>query len=221
MIGRKKSNHVASCIAATLLLLASVAAGTTGIAQAALITQDEHWKYHVDRWLWDEDRRRTYGLTTPQIVIQNETADRLEGFIADANGTRLSIYDGQQVIHVRYMSNSGIASGWEMAGRVHDGYVVIDIPEKYRQAEIVKIYIGTNQYIVDDGTPTTPQTEVYFNSATLNYRTNSTLDQIGETLVAEVEEPLPVRSVYSSGSLIDWILRQNGMLPERSPDPGE
>jgi len=203
------------------MLLGSVAAGTTVIAQAALITEEEHWKYRVDRWLWDEDRRRTYGLTTPQIVIQNETADRLEGFIADANGTRLAIYDGQQVIHVRYMSNNSISSGWQMAGRVHDGYVVIDIPEKYREAEVVRFYIGNNRYVVDNGTPTIPQTEVYFNSATLNYRTNSTLDQAGETLVAEAEEPQPLRSVYSSGSLIDWILRQNGMLPERSSDSGK
>lgn len=215
-----ENNLIAASIAAIAMLLASVLATPIGFAQAALITEEEHWKYHIDRWLWDGERRKTYGLITPQIIIQNETADRLEGFIADANGTRLEMYDGEQVVHVRYLSNNSMSSGWETVGRVHEGYLVIDIPERYKAAEVIRIYVGTNQYTVNNGTPTTPQTEVNINSAMLTYKTNSTLDSI-ETEVAEVEELESVRSIYSGGSLIDWILSQNGLLPVRSSDSGK
>lgn len=219
MVGRKTS-LIGLSVAAIVMLSGSVIAGTIGFAQAALITEEEHWKYNVDRWQWDEERRRTYGLIIPQIVIQNETADRLEGFIADANGTRLDFYDGNQVVHVRYMSNSSV-SGWIMVGWLNEGYFAIDIPQAYREAEIVKIYIGNNHYTVDNGTPTTPQTRVITNSVIATFRTNSTLDHIVETEVAQVEKPKPVRSVHDGGSLIDWILSQNGLLSVRSSDSGK
>jgi hypothetical protein len=222
VIGRKRDrSYQLIAIAVIAALSTSVIAGTAGVAQALLISEEEHWKYSIDKWAWDGDRRRTYGLVTPQVIIQNETADRLEGFVADANGTRLEFYDSDQVVHVRYLSNSSGAGGWAMAGMVQDGYFAIDIPQKYRESEVVKIFIGSNQYTVNNGTPTTPQTEVHFNAAMLTYRTNSTIDQIAETELAEVQEPEPVSSILSRGSLIDWILSLNGMLPVRSPDSGK
>jgi len=207
-------------IAAIVAIMGSALTSTVNLAQALLITEQEHWKYNVDKWAWDADRRRTYGIITPQVIIQNETADRLEGYVADANGTRLDIYDGDQMVMVRFLSDIGIGSDWVTAGRVHDGYFAIDIPEQYKENEIVKIYIGTNQYTVDNGTSTTAQTWVFINAAMLNYRTNSTLDHI-PTEIAQVEDPVPVRSIYDRGSLIDYILSLNGMLPVRSPDSGE
>ncbi|HXG06502.1 MAG TPA: hypothetical protein VNI77_04155 [Nitrososphaera sp.] len=219
VIGKKDRVVIAASIATMAMLLGSLllAAGIR-VVHAALITEEEHWKYHIDRWLWDENRRRTYGLINPQIMIQNETADRLEGYIADASGTRLDIYDGEQVVHVRFIFDNGFASDWQIAGRVKDGYFAIDIPERYRDAESVRIIIGTNQYTVDNGTRTTPQTEVYINSAILVYRTNSTL---AETVVTQAEQSQPVRSAYQGGSLIDWILSRNGLLPVRSSDSGK
>jgi hypothetical protein len=222
VIGRRRNrSYQLIAIAVIAALSTSVIAGTVGIAQALLISEEEHWKYSVDKWAWDGDRRRTYGLVTPQVIIQNETADRLEGFVVDANGTRLDFYDGDQVVHVRYLSNSSGGSAWMMAGMVHDGYFAIEIPQNYRESEIVKIFIGNHQYTVNNGTPTTPQTEVYFNAAMLTYRTNSTLDQMAETEVAEVQEPEPVSSIISRGSLIDYILSKYGLLPIRSSDSGE
>jgi hypothetical protein len=182
-------------------------------AHAVLIPVEEHWKYHIDSWTWDSDRRKTYGIINPQIVIQNETIDRLEGFIADANGTRLAIYDGEQIVMVRFLSESGLfSSKWIIAGRVHDGFFTIDIPQQYRAAETVRIMIGNHEYTVNNGSPTTPQTWVFINSAMLSYRTNPTLDNIANTQIAHIEEPLP-NNGYTGGSLIDWILRQNGLLP--------
>lgn len=210
---------IASSIAAAVMLLGMVIAGIIGAAQA-VITEEEHWKYRIDRWVWDEDRRRTYGLITPQIVIENETADRLEGYIADANGTRLDMYDGDQVVNVKFMSNNSLASDWIVAGRVQDGFFAIDVPQRYQDTETVRIMIGNNRYTVDNGTPTTAPTEVLINSAQLYYSTNSTLGQI-ETEVAQIPEPEPVSSVYAGGSLIDWILGQNGLLSIRSPDSGK
>jgi hypothetical protein len=217
VIGRK--NVLALSVLSAALVLGALFAGTIGVAQAVIITEEQHWKYRIDRWLWDEDRRRTYGIITPQIVIQNETADRLEGFVADANGTRLDMYDGEQVVNVKFMSNSSITSDWILSGRVTDGFFAIDIPQQYREAEIVRILIGNNRYTVSNGTPTTAPTEVNINSAQLYYRTNSTLQV--ETQVASVAEPVPVSSVYAGGSLIDWILGRNAMLPVGSPDPGK
>jgi hypothetical protein len=205
-------------VAVVVMLSGSVLAGTIGIAQAVLIPEEEHWKYRVDRWLWDEERRRTYGLINPQVVIQNETADRLEGYVADANGTRLDIYV-EHMVNIRYLSNTSANSGWEIAGKTNDGYFAIDIPENYRDAEVIRIYIGNNHYTVANGTPTAPPTEVSINAAILKYKTNSTLELI-ETEAAQ-EEPEPLRSVYQRGSLIDWILSRNGMLPVGSPDPGK
>ena len=211
---------LAATFAVFIMLSCSVAATTIGFAEASLIAEEQHWKYRIDRWIWDEDRRITYGLITPQIIIQNETTDRLEGFVADANGTKLEFYDADQVVHARFISNSSGPSSWQMAGRVQDGLFAIDIPETYQDAEFVRIMIGNNQYTVNNGTPTTPQTKVYVNSAMLMYKTNSTLDLL-ETEVAQVSQPEPIKSVYEGGSLIDWILSGNGLLAIGSSNPSE
>jgi hypothetical protein len=214
-------NRLIVTIAAIAILSGSAIAGTFSSAQATiLLSTEEHWKYKVDRWTWDPERRRTYGLVTPQIIVQNETFDRIEGYIADSNGTRLDMYDGEQVVQIRFLSDTTVASRWELSGRVHDGYFAVDIPEKYRDAEIVRIYIGNHMYVVNDGTLTTPQTQVFMNSAMLDYKTNSTLGPI-ETQVAQVEEPQPIKTPYVGGSLIDWILDQNRLLPVRSTDTGK
>ncbi len=202
-------------------LLGSFISSTLGNAEALLISQEEHWKYNVQKWAWDSEIRRTYGIITPKIVIQNETSAKLEGYIADSNGTRLEMYDGEQYVHVRFLSNNSIASDWQLAGRIHDGYFSIDIPDKYKSADVVRIYIGNHRYTVDNGTPTTPQTEVAINAAMLYFNTNSTLDQMPETEITELTEPEPMTVDSSGSSLIDWILSSNGMLPVRSSDSGE
>jgi hypothetical protein len=121
-----------------------------GQAQASVITPAEHWRYEV-YWYWDPDERETVGLITPTVVIENETSDRLEGYVADANGTRLDMYDGEQVVKARYGYDMSIVSEWELAAWIHDGYFTIEMPEKYRDADFVDIYIGNNNYSVDDG----------------------------------------------------------------------
>jgi hypothetical protein len=86
-----------------------------------------------------------------------QTFDRLEGYIADSNGTRLDMYDGEQVVQVHFLSNTSMVSSWVIAGRVNEVYFAIDIPERFRDAEVVRIYVSRHMYTVDDGTRTTPR----------------------------------------------------------------
>jgi hypothetical protein len=205
VIGRKARINVqlVATSFAIAALLGLTVAGTFGAAQALLIPPEEHWKYNV-RWTWDFSARESVGIITPQIVIQNETDSRLEGYVADANGTRLAMYDdGMQVVMAKYIDDIGFTSDWEIVDRLHDGYFAIDIPERYRDSETVRIYIGNFQYTID----ARPQLTVNINSAITNYATNSTL---GATQVAQ--EPTETTVAYSSDSLIDQILRQNGYL---------
>jgi hypothetical protein len=188
------------------IIVMLLGSATAGIANALLVPVEEHWKYNV-KWRWDADLRKNIGMITPLIVIENETSDRLEGYIADANGTRLMIYDGQQVVMSKFMFDSGLVSRWEIVDRIHDGYFAIDIPEKYSKAETVRIYIGNFQYTVDSK----PQVWVFINSATMNYRTNSTLDGLvlPETSIASKQKiAIPLDPCASVGSLIDRILCQ-------------
>lgn len=203
MIGRRINIQLVASSLAVAALLGLV--GTFNAAHALLIPQEEHWKYNV-RWTWDFEERESVGIITPQIVIQNETSSRLEGYVADANGTRLAMYDdGMQVVMAKYMFDSGRVTDWEIVDRIHDGYFAIDIPEQYQDAETVRMYIGKFQYTVD----IRPQLTVNINSVTTNYVTNST---IGAIEVAQEEEPEETPVAFSSNSLIDRILRQNGYL---------
>lgn len=190
-----------------LVLTGLLAASTTGLAQASVITPEEHWRYNV-YWYWDPNERETVGMITPTLVIENETSDRLGGYVADANGTRLDMYDGQQVVKVRYGYDGGMLSKWELAAWIHDGYFTLEIPEKYRDADFVSIYIGNNDYSVDDGDINTRNAWVSINSIRTDYRFGQTLD-VEDTSTAQVESvaksPMP-------GSLIDQILAQFGML---------
>jgi hypothetical protein len=191
-------------------------------AQATkLLTLEEHWKYNV-KWSWDSDLLRSVGRITPTIVIENQTSDRLEGYIGDINGTRLTMYDGDQVVMVRFLYDGGLTSDWIMAGKIYEGYFAIDIPEKYKDADTVRITIGGHHYVVDDGSLTRRQSWVFINSAWLYYNMSST--QTAVAAAEEQEEIKPVVAMPSPGSLIDMILSRNGMmlqLPVRSADPGK
>lgn len=184
------------------------------------MTLEEHWKYNV-KWSWDSDLRRNTGLISPTIVIENQTADRIEGYVGDINGTRLTMYNGDQVVMVRYIYDGNMVGDWIMAGKLHEGYFAVDIPQKYRDADTVRFYIGGHHYVVDDGDLTTRQAWVFINSAWLYYNMSSV-----QTAVASEEQEgiKPVVATPSPGSLIDMILSKYGMLqplPVRGANPGK
>jgi len=208
-----------SSIAPFVLLVAALSASvavisTFNTAEAILVPLEEHWKYNVF-WTWDDQFHRTIGIISPKIIIQNETTDRLEGYIADQNGTRLSMYNGEQYVMVRYAYDNGPVTNWELDTKIYNGTFVINIPSEQSNADIVGLYIGNNRYTVDNGTPYTPQSWVFINSARLDYHrtlvVNSTLIDTGSTEVAQqahIAQPGP-----SEGSLIDRILSYYGLLP--------
>lgn len=193
---------------------------TSGLpaAQAVLIEPSDHWKYRVDEWIWDPDLRRSMGLIKPQIIIQNETAGRIDGYIADVNGTRLDFFKGEQFAMASFGYDNGVVSKWELADAVIDGYFTIEIPDSHKEADFVRIYIGNNQYTVNDGTATTPQTWVFTNSARMDYRLNATVQQ-PDTVIA-ANETKPAEWKPSPNSLIDRILMMYS-LSVRSADPGK
>ena len=207
--------------AVAALLIGTLVAGSFNQAQAAkLLTLEEHWKYNV-KWSWDSSLRRNTGLIYPTIVIENQTADRIEGYIGDINGTRLTMYDGDQVVMMRYIYDGNMVGDWIMAGKLYDGYFAVDIPQKYRDADTVRFFIGGNHYVVDDGDLTTRQIWVFINSASLYYNMSSV--QTAAASEEEQEKIKPVVATPSPGSLIDLILSKNGMLqlPVRSANSGK
>jgi hypothetical protein len=193
------------------VLVASIsAASTIRFAEAGVITPEEHWRYNV-HWYWDTEERETIGLISPIAVIENETSDRLEGYVADANGTRLDMYDGEQVVKARYGYDAGSLSDWELVAWIHDGYFAIDIPERYRDADFVSLYIGNNEYSVDDGDITTQNAFVSINSIRTDYRLAPNLVSAEESTTTADVEPVATKTPMPA-SLIDKILSMVGML---------
>ena len=212
-LGRGKLHSIAAVFAAVVLAgFTAAITSSTSIAQASVITPEEHWKYNV-YWYWDTDERETVGLITPSIVIENETSDRLEGYVADANGTRLEMYDGEQVVKAKYGYDEGASSEWELASWIYDGYFAIDIPEKYRDADYIGLYVGANSYSVDDGDINTMNAWVSINSVRMDYRLDNTLVSAAEEEPPEDAKLEPVADASPApGSLIDMILSKFGML---------
>lgn len=204
-----RTSYLAGIVAA-MLLAGFATASTISLADAGVITPEEHWRYNV-YWYWDPDERETVGLISPTVVIENETSDRLEGYVADANGTRLDMYDGEQVVKVRYGYDGSTLSDWELAGWIHDGYFAIDIPERYRDADFISLYIGNNDYSVDDGDINTRNSLVFMNSIRMDYRLGTNLDVTEEPTTTAELEPVAAKTPMP-GSLIDKILSMFGML---------
>jgi hypothetical protein len=200
----------------------SVFASSANAAATVLITPQEHWKYNV-MWIWDSDLRKSVGLVAPKIVIQNETIDRIEGYIGDQNGTRLTMYNDQQVVMVRFELKNGFLTDWKINdNRMKDGLFVIDIPSSYQgNLDAVRIFIGNNDYAVDDGTQTSPYSQVFINSARFDYKVGTASNIVNATSLAstniteqiERRDPSTLSPADFGGSLIDYILNTYGFSP--------
>jgi hypothetical protein len=138
------------------------------------------------------------------------------------------MYKGDQYAQVRYTYNNGFLTKWELGDKINDGYFTIEVPPAYKNADIVTIYIGRNEYSVDSGTLNVPQTSVLINSARLDYHRNATLTTTTVTTPAASSQPTTTtittpttvtKAVFtgpSPGSLIDLILSRFNMLPTHS-----
>jgi len=191
-------------------ILAVAVLSNASNASALLLKPQDHWKYNVF-WTWKPEVRKNIGIIFSQIIVENETADRIDGYMADANGTRLEMYNDQYVM-VKYTYDMGPKSEWELAGKTHDGYFSFDIPENYRDAQTIGIFIGGYSYKIDLLPDSYEQPLVLINSARLDYTTNSTLDY--STSTSNVSDTTPTNTCQiSNGSLIDRILQQFALSP--------
>ena len=226
----KKNNWQASRNFVLILIPAAVLLGslwisTIGSAEAILVPLQEHWKYNV-RYDWDPDHLRAIGYIDPKIVVQNDTNGKIVGYIADQNGTRLSMYKGDQYVQARYTYSKGFVTKWELGDKINDGYFTIVIPPAYKNADIVSIYIGRNEYSVNSDTANVPQTSVLINSARMEYHRNATLTTVTAPVASSSSQPATASTATtttktaftgpSPGSLIDLILSRLGMLPTHS-----
>lgn len=192
-------------------ILAVAVLSSTSTANALLLKPQDHWKYNVF-WTWKPDLHKTIGIIFSKIVVANETADRIEGYMADANGTRLEMYDDQFVM-VKYSYDMGPVSNWELAGKTHKGYFAVDIPENYRDAQTMGIFIGGYSYRLDLLPDSYEQPLVVINSARLDYTTNSTLDSQTSTSSVSNADTTTDTCQVSTNSLIDRILQQFSISP--------
>jgi HYR domain-containing protein len=134
-------------------------------AEAILIEPDESTKYQI-KWTWDSNSSRYVGLIKPKIRIADESHYKIVGYVADENGTRLRMYNDEQVVMAKYYLDHGFTSDWEIADRPEKGYFAISIPPEYvGKVQSIKIFINNHQYSINDGTSTTSQSWVFINSA--------------------------------------------------------
>jgi hypothetical protein len=207
---RLKNSTAVSIVLFLGATLAIAVLSSASTANALLLKPQDHWKYNVF-WAWKPDIHKNIGIIFSQIIVANETADRIEGYMADANGTRLEMYDDQYVM-VKYTYDMGPTSSWEIGGKTHKGYFSVDIPENYRDAQTIGLFIGGYSYKLDLLPDSYEQPLVLINSARLDYTTNSTLDS--QTSTSSVTDTATTATCQiSSDSLIDRILQQFSLSP--------
>jgi hypothetical protein len=207
MHGKLKKSAAISAVLFLGATLAIALLSSTSTANALLLKPQDHWKYNVF-WVWKPDIHKTIGIISTQIIVANETADRIEGYIADINGTRLEMYDDQYVM-VKYTYDMGPTSDWEIGGKTHKGYFSVDIPENYKDAQTIGLFIGGYSYKLDLLPDSYEQPLVLINSARLDYTTNSTLESTSISSISDETDTCQI----SSNSLIDRILQQFSLSP--------
>jgi hypothetical protein len=140
-------------------------------AEALLVSPKDASVFPIE-WTWDSELHRNIGHVETQIVLENVTDDRVEGYIAeDINGTRLFTYNDEQVVMVRYVYDGGFRSGWNIESKLYQGFFSIQFPEELRgRIDLVYIFIGQNQFTIDDATSSSSQSWVFTNSAKYVYQ---------------------------------------------------
>lgn len=163
-------------------------------SSAVLIEPSDAVQYQID-WNSNSNSSRSVGLIQPQIKIADESSHKIVGYIADGNGTRLRMYNNEQVVMAKYYLDEGFTSDWEIADRLYNGYFAISIPPQFiGKVESVKIFINNHQFSVNDGTSTTSQSWVFINSALTVYEEGSIIHLGPITLGLEklFSVPIPI-----------------------------
>ncbi|GEM_PF-6986494 len=148
------------------------------MADSPLLSKEESSQFTIFGSHFDPKLKRSIGIIVSQIVIENETADTVHGYLADSTGKRLLMVDGIQIAMAKFVLNNTASTDWELGSWLRHGYFTI---EKLDREDVVsvRIYVGPADYSIDDGTKTTLQSWIFINPAWYEYHLSSD----NETLV--------------------------------------
>lgn len=144
--------------------MVAVASPIASKADSPLLSPEESAKHTVYEFYFDSRLGRNIGIIVSRIIIENETADFIQGYLADSSGNRLWMVDNVQVVLAKFVLNNTATTRWELADWVHDGFFIIEKPDD-PGIVAVRIYIGPSNYVIDYGTPTISQSWVFINPA--------------------------------------------------------
>jgi hypothetical protein len=144
-------------------------------AAEILVEPGDNAKYQI-QWSWDSNSSRSVGLIHSKIRITDESSHKFVGYVADEKGTRLTMYNDEQVVMAKFYLQDGFATDWTVVDSPYKGYFAIAIPPQFvGKVQSAKIFINNHMYAVDDGTATTKESWVFTNSAYTVYKLGSLL----------------------------------------------
>lgn len=159
-ISKQKWCQPAAVVCAVLFLIQSGFNGDSNVgnfsgnhayAQEMLVEMDdEYWEMMVNgTWLLESSTHQMTVAVTPRIVVTNVTDDTIEGKIIDSRtGHLLEMYGKESVIMAKFEHDNGFSGEWYIEGKPVNGKFVIQIPDKYRDADYVRLYVNPNIYSV-------------------------------------------------------------------------
>ncbi len=156
-------------VALAVLLIIFVAVNFSSTrADSPLLSREESANYAIHEWYFDPELKRNVGIIVSRIIIENETADLIQGYVSDSIGNRLDVIDGIQVTLAKFVLNNTGTTRWQIIDWLDRGYFTID---KLDRTDIVavRIYIGPADYAVADNTASTGQSWVFINPAWYEY----------------------------------------------------
>ncbi len=191
----------ASVVCAVLLLIQSETnggpnAGNIGsnhaYAQEMLMEMDDkYWEMMVNgTWYLESSTSQMTVAVTPKIVITNVTDDTIEGKIVDSRtGYLIEVYGKESVIVAKFGSDKGFSGEWYIAGKPVNGKFVIQIPDKYRDADYVRLYVNSNSFSVSPSKDALlPQkTTIITTTSVQNVTGNSTIKVANATAITTAQ----------------------------------
>ncbi|HKY55566.1 MAG TPA: hypothetical protein VJM08_14720, partial [Anaerolineales bacterium] len=111
--------------------------------------------------LWDMERREIHALIQSDIVVDNLTAGVINGRITDGDGMVIRIYGKESVVMASFGYVDSIESKWRIVTKPSDGYFTFQVPEKYSDADYVKLWVNSNSFSIRPGENSSGNAESY------------------------------------------------------------
>lgn len=110
----------------------------------------KYWEMMVNgTWYFEPGTHQMTVAVTPRIVITNVTDGTIEGRIVDSRaGHLLEVYGKESAIMAKFGRDNGFSGEWQFAGKPGNGRFVIQIPDKHRDADYVRLYVNSNSFSV-------------------------------------------------------------------------